>query len=92
MNDLFLKKSDIQGVGLFSNKYLAENEVIIKRCINVSTHEISYFGKYVNHSYTPNTDDFQDYTVTNRLIKAGEEITTDYRQFDAGWGNEDWHK
>jgi hypothetical protein len=83
MNDLFLKKSDIQGVGLFSNKYLAENEVIIKRSINASTHEISYFGKYVNHSYTPNAillynNGFYD-LIALKLIVPYEEITADYR-------------
>ena len=55
MNSLVIKDSNIHGLGLFSNKYILENEVIIKRCINTVTHEISYYGGYVNHSYSPNS-------------------------------------
>lgn len=83
MQDLFLKNSDIEGLGLFSNRYLSEYEVIIKRCINVSTHEISYFGKYVNHSYTPNAillynNGFYD-LVALKEIAPFEEITANYQ-------------
>jgi hypothetical protein len=83
MQDLFLKNSDIEGLGLFSNKYLSEYEVIIKRCINASTHEISYFGKYVNHSYNCNAillynNGFYD-LIALKQISPFEEITADYR-------------
>lgn len=40
-------------------------------------------GKFMNHSETPNCDDPEGrYTITNRDIAAGEELTCDYRTFD----------
>jgi SET domain-containing protein len=40
-------------------------------------------AKYMNHSDQPNCDDTgAKYTVTTRAIKAGEELTCDYRLFD----------
>lgn len=40
-------------------------------------------AKYMNHSDHPNCDDTGgEYTVTTRAIKAGEELTCDYRLFD----------
>ncbi|MDH3205761.1 MAG: SET domain-containing protein [Gemmatimonadota bacterium] len=40
-------------------------------------------AKYMNHSDDPNCDDPEGaYTVTNRAICVGEELTCDYRSFD----------
>lgn len=40
-------------------------------------------GKFMNHSESPNCDDPEgEFTVTNRLVRAGEELTCDYRAFD----------
>jgi SET domain-containing protein len=39
-------------------------------------------AKYMNHSDTPNTVNRPDSTWTTRDIAAGEELTTDYREFD----------
>jgi len=40
-------------------------------------------GKFMNHHDTPNCDDPEGaYTVTNRFVRAGEELTCDYRSFD----------
>jgi len=41
-------------------------------------------GIYTNHSETPNSgsDNGSDYQVALRNIKKGEEITSDYREFD----------
>ena len=44
-------------------------------------------GRYMNHSDTPNTlglesPDEYGITVAGRNIKAGEELTCDYREFD----------
>ena len=40
-------------------------------------------GKYMNHSDHPNCDDPEGaHTVTNRLVRPGEELTCDYRNFD----------
>jgi len=41
-------------------------------------------AKFMNHNPDPNCDDTPDqYTVTKRAIRAGEELTCDYRAFDA---------
>ncbi len=41
-------------------------------------------AKFMNHHPDPNCDDTPDqYTVTKRVIRAGEELTCDYRSFDA---------
>lgn len=40
------------------------------------------FAAFLNHSYTPNYDAKNDKTLSK--IKAGEEITEDYRKID-GW-------
>jgi hypothetical protein len=41
-------------------------------------------AKFMNHHPDPNCDDTPDqYTVTKRAIRAGEELTCDYRAFDA---------
>ena len=40
-------------------------------------------AKFMNHADRPNCDDPEgEYTVTNRLVHAGEELTCDYRTFD----------
>lgn len=40
-------------------------------------------AKFMNHSDTPNCDDPEGrFTITNRDIAAGEELTSDYRTFD----------
>ncbi|TFH41496.1 MAG: SET domain-containing protein-lysine N-methyltransferase [Chrysiogenales bacterium] len=42
-------------------------------------------AKYVNHSHTPNTDNFENeegsVTVANTDINTGDEITSDYSHF-----------
>ena len=40
-------------------------------------------AKFMNHSFEPNCDDSSgEYTVTLRDIRAGDELTCDYRTFD----------
>lgn len=39
-------------------------------------------AKFMNHSDDPNCDEPNGYTVANRDIAAGEELTCDYRTFD----------
>lgn len=40
-------------------------------------------AKFMNHHESPNCDDPEgQYTITNRHIRAGEELTCDYRSFD----------
>lgn len=40
-------------------------------------------AKFMNHSAAPNCDDAGAFTVAVRDIAAGEELTCDYRSFDA---------
>ncbi len=35
-------------------------------------------ARFINHSYTPNTDGQKDFIIANRDIEAGEEITINY--------------
>ena len=39
-------------------------------------------NKFLNHSDTPNLEDFEDHSVAIRDIKQGEELTCDYFRFD----------
>lgn len=40
-------------------------------------------ARFMNHQDEPNCDDPEGaYTITRRLIRAGEELTCDYRAFD----------
>lgn len=40
-------------------------------------------AKFMNHADAPNCDDPEGkYTVTNRAVEPGEELTCDYRTFD----------
>ena len=47
-------------------------------------------AKFMNHSDTPNCDDPAGaYTVANRDIETGEELTSDYRTFDLDSAEQD---
>jgi len=49
-------------------------------------------GKYMNHSFDPNCDDVEGpYTVARTNIRAGEELTCDYRLFDLDSKNNGLH-
>ncbi|HSM59392.1 MAG TPA: SET domain-containing protein, partial [Longimicrobiales bacterium] len=40
-------------------------------------------AKFMNHAIDPNCADPEgEYTVTRRHVRAGEELTCDYRSFD----------
>lgn len=52
-------------------------------------------AKFMNHSFEPNCDDRGFYTVALRDIEVGEELTCDYRAFDAESarsGLEEWRR
>ena len=50
-------------------------------------------GKYMNHSFDPNCDDLEGpYTVAKRDIGPGEELTCDYRLFDADSASNGLHE
>ena len=49
-------------------------------------------AKFMNHEEEPNCDDHGDaFTVARRDIRAGEELTCDYRAFDADWQSDPIH-
>jgi len=86
MSELFtIKKSPIQGKGVFAKQTIKRNQkigvAIIYRMFMIP--EItSHFGKWLNHSSRPNTrlvrrgKEYQ--IVANRMIKKNEEITVNY--------------
>ncbi len=39
-------------------------------------------ARFMNHSFEPNCDDHTDVTYALREIRAGQELTCDYRAFD----------
>ncbi|MBI3581805.1 MAG: SET domain-containing protein [Nitrospinae bacterium] len=40
-------------------------------------------ARFINHSDNPNTDDTTGLTIANKDIKRGEEIVSNYAEFDA---------
>ena len=83
---LTVKKSGIEGLGLFANKDLTVGEVIGITHVWDERFKDQYIrtatGAFINHSETPNlkliTDGDMRYGKTLRHIKKGEEITTQY--------------
>jgi SET domain-containing protein len=55
-------------------------------CFETSRGEFVLCGdhaRFMNHAFDPNCDDSGERTVALRDIQPGEELTCDYRQFDA---------
>lgn len=81
MNQLLeVKKSDINGQGLFAGQDFSSDEEIMKFEGNPP------IVIYINHScipnayvYQPNEEDMQTHVLYSNGIKKGEEITFDYR-------------
>lgn len=48
-------------------------------------------AKYMNHSKESNCSESGGYTVTNRDIKAGEELTCDYSKFDEDFNENEFY-
>lgn len=42
-------------------------------------------ARFMNHADDPNTDDSAERTVASKDIREGDEITCNYRTFDASW-------
>ena len=84
--------SKIHGKGVFATKQFKSGEFINNGLLptgkpgplNDKTFYATDFGKFVNHSYTPNASlEFEDdaYKVyAMRDIEPGEELTSDYTQ------------
>lgn len=74
-----VRESKIEGVGLFSTRNFAENEII---CPAMISGKRSIAGRYSNHAMNPNCAmayiDGELMLVAARDIESGEELTTDY--------------
>lgn len=82
-----IKKSKINGDGLFANDDLNDNVIIGKSHIYFNgTLERTGLSYWLNHSDNPNAliwpnaDNDEFYLVTDGPIKTGEEITVNYRE------------
>lgn len=96
MNNLYknnykLQKSNIDGFGLFANMNIKKNEIIgiaIYFLLGIP-HITQDFGKWINHSYKPNSKLVYSektnkyYIVAIKNIKINEEITANYN--DTPW-------
>ena len=84
-----IKKSNIHGNGVFSNKYIPKNKYID---IGIEMKFSGYlpvitkgFGDMLNHSYNPNCrlfyrkKDSHYWIIANKNIGANTELTVDYR-------------
>lgn len=82
MNNWYLSKSNIHGVGIFSSNSLLPNS-FIDIAIDKNK-KITFFGSKINHSwnpstrliYSPVTKTYDVYTIKN--LDSGNEITLDY--------------
>ncbi len=82
MYKLKIKKSNIQGVGIFAEQDIPAGSnigIVIERNFTVTP-----FGSKLNHSWFSNGNLVEHenrwYYVTNRFIPAGSELTMDYRK------------
>ena len=78
---VYLAKSDLQGIGVFSDvEFQADQVVGIARKADLRTD----IGRYTNHSKNPNTEfkicDNVVQSIALKSIAKGTEITVDYRQ------------
>ena len=79
---LVIKKSNIQGVGVFTEENIHSGKVI--GIVIESNFTVTPFGSKLNHSWSPNVvlkeHNGKYYAVTLTNIPSGKEITMDYRQ------------
>ena len=88
--ELTIKKSFIEGLGLFANEHLAANTELGISHIKNKRFEDNYIrtplGGFVNHSTAPNCEFYidNDYIKlrTIRHINQGNELTAEYWLYD----------
>jgi len=90
-NNLTIKKSKIEGLGLFATKDIKKNINLGMMRIIIEPNEVirTPLGGFINHNNKPNCIkakesciyDERIYLVTNRLIKKGEELTVKYTMY-----------
>ena len=88
---LTIKKSNIEGLGLFATKDIKKNTNLGMMHYITEFSEIirTPLGGFINHSNKPNCIKEKEnliyeertYLITNRLIKKGEELTVKYTMY-----------
>ena len=77
-----IKKSNIEGVGVFTVYKTAKNWSLAT--VIESNGEITYIGSKINHSWNPSTRIIHDLTtnkyhiVSSKELSPNEELTADY--------------
>jgi len=90
-NNLTIKKSNIEGLGLFATKDIKKHTNLGMIRITIESKEVirTPLGGFINHSNKPNCIKEREdciyheetHLVTNRLIKKGEELTVKYTMY-----------
>lgn len=90
-NSVTIKKSNIEGLGLFATKDIKKNTNLgMMHHVTEFNHTIrTPLGGFINHSNKPNCIKEREdciyheetYLVTNRLIRKGEELTVKYTMY-----------
>lgn len=89
-DNLTIKESTIEGLGLFTTTDINSDEIIGITHIKDDRFQDGYIrtplGGFFNHSETPNcyvkTEDDMIRLITIREIKAGEELTASYTLYN----------
>lgn len=80
-NHIYVKDSDVEGKGLFTNEPIDKGDII---CPSRIGNKRTIAGRYSNHSLnansSPHTENGKFYFIANKDIKAGDEITSNYRE------------
>jgi len=101
-NSFLVKKIPIKGYSLFSKKNLQEGQRVgklltkksgeIGRKLNEEFYETDMIGRYINHSFRPNTlaklHEGEYYLFATQKINQGDEITVDYSTIEEMLGFE----
>jgi len=80
-NHIYVEDSDVQGKGLFTKEPIDQGEII---CPSRIGNKRTIAGRYSNHSLSANSSPYTEngkfYFIAKKDIKAGEEITSNYRE------------
>jgi len=101
-NSFLVKKIPIKGYSLFSKKNLQEGQRVgklltkkageIGRKLNEEFYETDMIGRYINHSFRPNTlaklHEGEYHLFATQKINQGDEITVDYSTIEEMLGFE----
>lgn len=84
---IYIDKSDIHGMGLFTNKKLESGYDFGITHVEDNRFPNGFirtpFGGFINHSFSPNCELYEDgdtlHIKTVKEIEVGQELTIDYR-------------